>query len=382
MMSEKKGCVPKLRFPEFSGEWEEKRLGDKELSEILDKKRKPITSIKRKNGKYPYYGASGIIDYVDDYIFEEELLLIGEDGAKWGAFEKTSFIAKGKYWVNNHTHVIRTKKINKIFLQNYINMMDLSPYITGYAPPKLNLENLKKIKIYIPTLPEQQKIADCLSSLDEVIENEEQKLTALQKHKKGLMQRLFPQEGEKIPSLRFPEFSGEWEEKAIYNLLQYERPEQYIVNSDNYEQEDGVPVLTANKSFILGYTREKDGVYTDIPAIIFDDFTTDKKYVNFPFKVKSSAIKILKAKEKNNLKFLFELMNLIRFDPTQHKRYYISEYQYIKIYVPNPLEQQKIADCLSSLDELIELQTKKIELLKKHKKGLMQGLFPSEEDCR
>jgi len=382
MPEKKKGVLPRLRFPEFRdvGEWEVKRLG--EVCEILDSQRRPITSTDRERGPYPYYGASGIVDYINDYIFDERLILIGEDGAKWGPFEKTAFIVEGKYWVNNHAHVLRSVGINDVVLENFLTMIDISPYITGAAPPKLTLDNLKGIKVPTPSEPhEQQKIADCLSSLDEVIDLEAQKLDALKAHKKGLMQQLFPREGETTPRLRFPEFRdvGEWEVKPLHQLLIFERPDKYIVHIDNYCTQ-GTPVLTANKSFILGYTAEKDGIYESVPAIIFDDFTTDKKYVDFPFKVKSSAIKILKQKGNNNIRFLFESMNLIRFDPQQHKRYYISQYQNIHIPVPDIKEQQKIADCLSSLDEVIDLEAQKLEALKAHKKGLMQQLFPQEVD--
>jgi type I restriction enzyme S subunit len=136
--------------------------------------------------------------------------------------------------------------------------------------------------------------------------------------------------------------------------------------------------LTANKSFILGYTKEDFGIFEDTPVIIFDDFTTDNKYVDFAFKVKSSAIKILRRKGKNNLKMIFELMNQIKFEAAEHKRYYISEYQNLIVKLPKPAEQQKIADCLSSLDELITAQAQKVEALKTHKKALMWRLFPRE----
>ena len=180
----------------------------------------------------------------------------------------------------------------------------------------------------------------------------------------------------KVPKLRFPEFEGEWEEKELENILEYERPDNYIVSDTNYSKV-GIPVLTANKSFILGYTEENEGVFKDIPVIIFDDFTTDKKYVDFPFKVKSSAIKILKTK-KDSLKFIYEAMSLIDFEATEHKRYYISAYQKIPLHIPSIAEQQKIADCLSSLDELIEARREKIASLKAYKKGLLQQLFPEK----
>lgn len=182
-----------------------------------------------------------------------------------------------------------------------------------------------------------------------------------------------------VPTLRFPEFREQtgWEVEFLSNILDYERPDNFIVETETYGEE-GIPVLTANKSFILGYTRESTGIYVNLPVIIFDDFTTDKKYVDFPFKVKSSAIKILHTKHTDILRFIYELMNQITFEAKEHKRYYISTYQRIQVPLPKEEEQQKIADCLSSLDELIEATIQKVETLKEHKKGLMQRLFPAE----
>lgn len=185
---------------------------------------------------------------------------------------------------------------------------------------------------------------------------------------------------ETVPNLRFSEYvnSERWIITELNKLLNYERPDLYIVDNDNYRSE-GIPVLTANKSFILGYTDEKNNIYSHVPVIIFDDFTTEKKYVDFSFKVKSSAIKILKPKGNNILKFIFELMNTINFKVKEHKRYYISTYQKLSVFVPNDVgEQQKIADCLSSVDDLIEAEIIKLKALEKYKKGLMQKLFPAE----
>ncbi len=184
---------------------------------------------------------------------------------------------------------------------------------------------------------------------------------------------------DQTPSLRFPEFrgAGAWEVKPLNSVLDYGRPDNFFVSSTNYSTE-GTPVLTANKSFILGYTKETDGIFKDTPVIIFDDFTTDKKYVDFPFKVKSSAIKILKQKGDDNLKLIFELMNKISLDAKEHKRYYISEYQNLSILLPKPDEQEKIAECLSSLDEVITAQGDRLNGLKDYKRGLMQQLFPAD----
>ena len=142
-----------------------------EVCEILDSKRKPITKADRKQGKYPYYGATGIVDYIDDYIFDEKLVLIGEDGAKWGVGEKTAFIAEGKYWVNNHAHVLRPNrdKVLDEVLAVYIDSIDLAPYITGVTVPKLNQEKMRSIKIPLPPLEIQKQLVAEAEKEEEII---------------------------------------------------------------------------------------------------------------------------------------------------------------------------------------------------------------------
>ena len=183
-----------------------------------------------------------------------------------------------------------------------------------------------------------------------------------------------------VPKLRFKEFSGEWEEKRLGDCLDYIQPKKYIVNSTAYNDKYTTPVLTAGKTFILGYTDEIHGIFSDnLPIIIFDDFTTATKFVDFPFKVKSSAIKILLAKDNINIKFIYELMQTIKYHVGNHERHWISKFTVLNILVPTLPEQQKIASCLSSLDNLIEATQNKLKALKKHKKGLMQQLFVSSE---
>ncbi|MDD3052535.1 MAG: restriction endonuclease subunit S [Candidatus Cloacimonetes bacterium] len=167
-----------------------------------------------------------------------------------------------------------------------------------------------------------------------------------------------------------------WEIKKIKDLLDFEQPTKYIVESSSYTPDGKTPVLTANKSFVLGYTNETDGVYANTPAIIFDDFTTDSKYVDFPFKIKSSAIKILTNKDEDtDLKFVYEIMKSFTFPIANHKRHYISQYQELDIVVPLIKEQKKIADILSSVDEEIQKVEEMISVTEKLKQGLMQKIF-------
>lgn len=187
--------VPKFRFKEFEkdGEWVEKKLG--EIAENLDSKRVPITSTQREKGNIPYYGASGIVDYVKDYIFNETLLCVSEDGANLiDRNYPIAFTIIGKTWVNNHAHVLKFENLNThILVEKYINSISIEDFLTGMAQPKLNRGNLDVIPIPIPQNPEEQKkIASVLSSLDELITAQVEKIEQLKEHKKGLMQGLFP----------------------------------------------------------------------------------------------------------------------------------------------------------------------------------------------
>ncbi|AMO82853.1 restriction endonuclease subunit S [Obesumbacterium proteus] len=163
--------------------WEWVRLG--QLVEILDHQRKPVTKEARSSGEYPYYGASGIVDYIDDYIFDDELVLVGEDGAKWNKGDKTAFCISGKVWVNNHAHVI--KPFNSVLLNEfvscYLTAADLSEYITGTTVPKLNQAKLVSIPVPLSSLNTQfnicSKVNELMSLCDQL---EQQSLTSLDAH--------------------------------------------------------------------------------------------------------------------------------------------------------------------------------------------------------
>lgn len=147
--------------------WQSKPLDD--LCDVLDYKRKPITKRDRESGDYPYYGATGILDYVAGYIFDEPLVLVGEDGAKWASGENTAFSVKGKIWVNNHAHVLRPFRavLNDNWLIYYLNHSDLTEFVSGLTVPKLNQGSLRKISVPLPPLSEQERI---VGILDEAFE--------------------------------------------------------------------------------------------------------------------------------------------------------------------------------------------------------------------
>jgi len=142
--------------------WNSKQLG--ELCDVLDHRRKPITKRDRTAGEYPYYGATGILDYVAGYLFDEPLVLVGEDGAKWASGESTAFSVEGKVWVNNHAHVLRPfrRQLLDSWLIYYLNYSDLTEFVSGLTVPKLNQGSLREIPIPLPPISEQRRIAGIL----------------------------------------------------------------------------------------------------------------------------------------------------------------------------------------------------------------------------
>lgn len=173
-----------------------------------------------------------------------------------------------------------------------------------------------------------------------------------------------------------------WTEYQLGELLSYEQPTPYIVESTEYNDNYPIPVLTPGKSFILGYTNEKSGVYDKLPVIIFDDFTTASRHVNFPFKVKSSAMKILTANpEVVDSKFIYYRMQIIDFDCSTHKRYWIQAYSKIKVLIP-PLEEQKrivarIEELFSELDAAVATLERTKEQLAVYRQAVLKEAFES-----
>ena len=151
-----------------------------------------------------------------------------------------------------------------------------------------------------------------------------------------------------------------WAICPLEDIVNYEQPTQYIVESTDYDDEYKTPVLTAGKSFILGYTNESKGIYNNLPTIIFDDFTTDSRLVDFPFKVKSSAMKILQVNKEINIQYVAYFMSITRLVGNTHKRYWISEYSKIPIPIPPKEEQNRIVQVIAEIEK--ELQTISAEL--------------------
>ncbi len=244
----------------------------------------------------------------------------------------------------------------------------------GDAVVHISKDSLAEIMLYVPqNKDEQQAIAEALSDIDGLIATLDKKIAKKRLIKQGAMQQLLT--GKK----RLPGFSDPWVEKKLGEILDYEQPQPYLVVSTDYV-DSGFPVLTAGKSLILGYTTEQFGIYNKLPVIIFDDFTTDSKYISYPFKVKSSAMKMLTLKNNDyDLRLVYELMQQIDFPLKDHQRYWISEYSQLTISLPKDREEQTaIAEILTDMDKEIddlEAQRDKYHLLKS---GMMQKLLTGQ----
>ena len=320
-----------------------------------------------KEGLYPVVYSNGILKFHNEFKAKAPGVITGRSGT----IGKVIYVEKD-YWPHNTSLWVTNFCGNnpKFIYYMYINL-NLIRFSAGSGVPTLNRNDIHLQKILLPPLDEQEKIAEILSTWDEAINLTINLIESKKQFKKAIMQNLL------TAKIRFPEFKDEWKFIKLSDLLDYEQPTQYLVSHENYDDSFDIPVLTAGKTFILGYTNETKNIFLDnLPVIIFDDFTTATQFVNFPFKVKSSAIKILKQKDKLvNIKLIYEIMQTINFVADDHKRYWISEFQDIDIKLPNLKEQQKIAEVLTACDDEINLLNLKLENLKKQKQGLMQKLL-------
>ena len=213
------GNTPNIRFKGFTDDWEQRKLED--VVEFLDTMRKPLEGAKRIPGPYPYYGASGIVDYVDGYLFDEELVLLSEDGANiTDRNYPVCFLASGKYWVNNHAHVLRTKDGNENnFICNSLERKDYKQYNSGMAMPKLNQEVCRGIPISCPSFDEQKKIGDYFRNLDNLITLHQRECDQLKELKKTMLKKMFPHDGFSVPEIRFAGFTDPWEQRKLGDIV-------------------------------------------------------------------------------------------------------------------------------------------------------------------
>jgi type I restriction enzyme S subunit len=413
MSEQAKKLVPKLRFPEFqdAGDWEENKLenvctkisqggtpdtanqeywnGDIEWltpAEMGKLETRFITTTNRKISKSGLKNCSS------------ELLPINSVILSTRAPIGHLLINKSKMAINQGCKgLVTLPSTDHNFLYYLLasNKSKLADLGAGNTFKELSGSALKNFKIQIPKKPEQQKIADCLSSIDELITAQTQKNAALKDHKKGLMQQLFPADGETVPKLRFPEFqdAGEWQEKTIGQVARYENGKaheqdisefgQYIVVNSKFISTDSEVKKYTNQGNCLAKKDDILMVLSDVPngRAIAKCFIVD---VDNKYTVNQRICKLTPTKVLS--KILFYLINRSPYfldfdDGVKQTNLKNDDVLNCPILLPeNPLEQQKIADFLSYIDELITAQTQQLETYKAHKKGLIQQLFPVADE--
>lgn len=395
--------TPALRFPGFAEEWEEKTLGEvfKTYSGGT-----PDTTKKKA-----YYG--GTIPFIRSAEInkEETELFLTQEGlekssaklvnkgdllvALYGANSGDSAIAKINGAINQAVLCLQSENSN-VFVQNFLQHnreLITQKYLQG-GQGNLSGEIIKSIRVPFPSSKEQQKIAACLSSLDALITAAQERLDALKAHKKGLLQRLFPCEGSKTPELRFAGFKGAWEEKTLGDIGEPLMCKRILKEkTTNCCSEGNVPF------YKIGTFGQKADAY--IPKIIYDEYkgkySFPKKgeilisasgtigrlviYDGEPAYFQDSNIVWVANDQKALLNsFLYYIYTTLKWQTSDGgtiNRLYNSDLKRMKVSYPSLPEQRKIASCLSSLDTLIEVQQERIALLKTHKKGLLQQLFPN-----
>ena len=373
--------VPGLRFPEFTEEWKEERLGKiAELSKGVGISKEQLS----EDGEpcilygelYTKYKSEIIHKVISKTNIESSNLkrskrndvIIPCSGETAIDIAVARCVPFDNILLGGDLNIIRLHKDDGAFMAYQLNgkrKIDIAKLAQGVSVVHLYGENIKSIKTYNPCLQEQQKIVKLLSMLDERIEVQNKINEDLKKLKSAIRKRVFT-------SLK----NEHTESYEINQLLSYEQPTAYIVTNDEYSADTALtPVLTANKGFVLGYTDEDSGIYQKGECIIFDDFTMDAKYVSFPFKVKSSAIKILTAKPNVNLRFMFEYLSYLGLKSEEHKRHYISEIASLVIELPSKEKQNRIANLMTSLDNKLALEEKAKARYEDKKRYLLSQMF-------
>lgn len=396
-----KNVVPKLRFEEFEKSSFYKKFVFTDIFQfstgknIKQKEASPKFKIPCVRYGELYHMYDEVISVVinktnlnkSELLFShgDEILLpsAGEDPLDIGSASALTIknIAIGR--TINILRPIKDGLYSHIYISYYINeklKRKISTLARGSSISNVYNSDLKKLEIILPALAEQEKVANCLTSLDKLIDLETKALEILQKHKKGLLQQLFPQEGEKEPKLRFPEFknNGNWFIKELSNLIIAESSN--LAKSKLVLVENGYPVYGANGKLgnINFYKQSEDYI-----SIVKDGSGVGNLSLN---RGKSSLLGtlnylLLKNKAKYSLTWVYYLLHTINFTPfikgSGIPHIYYKDYSKLLVRVPPLSEQKKIANCLFSLDNQIIIQDEKIEILRIHKKGLMQQLFPN-----
>ena len=396
-----KKIIPDLRFPEFVDDktWAQKAINDIAISQSSSV---ALNKLILKDNGFPVYGADSIVGYIDKFQQKDIYVSIVKDGSGVGRLNlcvKESSVLGTLAYIKSKD----AEEYNIIWIYYLLNTIDFTKYIKGAGIPHIYFTDFKEERIAVPTPKEQQKIASCLSSLDELITAQKEKIELLKNHKKGLMQNLFPQEGETVPKFRFPEFEndGAWKPTTVEkNCVLKGR-----IGYRGYTKED--LVRKAEGAIVLGGKHiQNQLLYLADPTFLSwekyyesPEIMVEKNHIIFSQRGSLGDCAII-DKEIGKATINPSMVLMKNFKCVERFLYYVliggtiqrevarvsslaaipmlsqKQIKEFPFHIPLPKEQKKIAICLSFLDNLISAQTEKIEQLQLHKKGLMQGLFP------
>lgn len=383
--------TPQVRFRGFSGEWEERKLED--VADFFNERRIPIDSEKRLRGEYPYYGATGIIDYVEGYIFEGEYVLLAEDGANIITRNSPiAYLTQKKFWVNNHAHIMKVKSGSNLFLMHLLEKQNYIKYNTGTTQPKLNSQVVKNIILRIPGDREQLAVGEVLNLLDKNIFLHQQELTTLKQTKQGLLQKMFPKEGESVPEVRFPGFSGDWEQRKLGDLLEErneQMPEHEKFQLMSFTATEGVTPKSDryNREFLVT-SENKKYKKTEKGDLIYSSNNLDVGSIglnNMGNAVISPVYSIFYVKDGITSEFMGMLIQRKAFINKMLRyrqgvvygqwRIHESDFLNIETLIPSHEEQIKFGNFFKQLDETISLHQRELDALKETKKAFLQKMF-------
>ncbi len=363
--------VPAIRFAGFTDPWEQRKLG--EIVDVCSGRDYKHLS----KGPIPVYGTGGYMTSVSEGLsYEEDAIGIGRKGTIDHPYRLNA-----PFWtVDTLFYSLPNQGIDLDFTLCVFLNVDWKSKDESTGLPSLSKQAINETKIWVPSGAEQRAIGAFFSRLDDLITLHQRKYDKLVIFKKSMLEKMFPKDGESVPEIRFAGFTDPWEQRKLGELFDYEQPQPYIVRGTEYDDSFPTPVLTAGQSFVLGYTNEKQGIKMaspEHPVIIFDDFTTSSHFVDFPFKVKSSAIKLLTLRDKNeDIHFAYQVLQNIAYTPVSHERHWISKFATFATLMPEcKSEMQAIGHFMSNLDGLITLHQRKLELLQDIKKSLLDKMF-------
>lgn len=385
--------IPDIRFPGFLEKWEIKTLG--ELATKVNRKNRQLQVSRVLTNS----ATEGIIDQ-NDYFDRD--IAVKENTENYHIVEAGDFVYNPRISVSAPVGPISVNKVGTGIMSPLYTVFRIQdgyiPFYEQYFQTKIWHSYLKSIAnfgarfdrmnittegffnmpIFVPSFAEQKKIAECLEVEDKMIAAQKQKVESLKAHKKGLMQQLFPQPGTTTPSLRFPGFTGEWQEKPFDSLCHTITPPLKL-QSSQYLSSGKYPVIDQSQSLICGWTNDVNGLVNNIPSIIFGDHTCVLKFIDFPFVQGADGVKILRPIVGNDPRFVYQLLLSSPVKQDGYKRHFSDLKEKTFCLAPTHDEQNKLAECLFSLDQVISAEEKELEALKVHKQGLMQQLFPQFE---